>query len=235
MARSAREARRVLHPDGVFLVSTPNKLYYAESRADARSQSISRPRIRIRGIPRRATSEFSRPSLSSPEPRRGVRLLPARVTHAIDARLATRAGSPDRSALFPRGLCSTELLPELTAFLYVPRAANLLREREQHIHCSAMNWPRPNSGSTNSSSEPIRLLRTMTELTRISRAAEPLGARSRNRTGEPRSTASPSFRTNFKPSRPLPPRWRPATIARSPSSKRRIAQKTRGRSTLRPA
>ncbi len=27
------EARRMLHPEGTFLVSTPNKLYYAESRA----------------------------------------------------------------------------------------------------------------------------------------------------------------------------------------------------------
>ena len=49
-----REARRVLAPTGQFIVSTPNKLYYTESRGARGRESVSRPRIRVRGVPRRA-------------------------------------------------------------------------------------------------------------------------------------------------------------------------------------
>ena len=39
-------------PSGQLMVSTPNKLYYTESRGPAGRQSVSRARIRFRGIPR---------------------------------------------------------------------------------------------------------------------------------------------------------------------------------------
>ena len=44
------EARRVLSPSGKLVVSTPNKLYYTESRGRRRRQSVPRPRIRVRGV-----------------------------------------------------------------------------------------------------------------------------------------------------------------------------------------
>ena len=53
------EARRVLASDGVFLVSTPNKRYYAESRGAVGSESVSHTRIRIRRIPRRLARVLS--------------------------------------------------------------------------------------------------------------------------------------------------------------------------------
>ena len=46
------EVRRVLAPAGQFIVSTPNKLYYAEQRARGWSESVPRTRIRICRIPR---------------------------------------------------------------------------------------------------------------------------------------------------------------------------------------
>ena len=39
------EGRRLLHPNGVFLVSTPNKEYYTDSRGVRRTQSVSHSRI----------------------------------------------------------------------------------------------------------------------------------------------------------------------------------------------
>ena len=41
------------------------------------------------------------------------------------------AAPPD--AHFLIGLCSFGPLPDPTSFVYVPNAANLLREREQHV------------------------------------------------------------------------------------------------------
>ena len=51
LARTVARSARVLHAGWVFLVSTPNQLYYAESRGRM-AESVSRSRIRIRGIPR---------------------------------------------------------------------------------------------------------------------------------------------------------------------------------------
>ncbi len=126
------EARRLLHPNGTFLVSTPNKLYYAESRAD-------------RGPNPFHTHEFEfdefRDALAAVFP--GVTILlqnrlesQAFYPHArfvpVDAKLDTARGSPAEAHFF-LALCSVDHAPETRSFIYVPRAANLLREREQHI------------------------------------------------------------------------------------------------------
>jgi hypothetical protein len=46
--------------------------------------------------------------------------------------LNTARGSPAEAHFF-LALCSVDCAPETRSFIYVPRAANLLREREQHI------------------------------------------------------------------------------------------------------
>ena len=47
-------------------------------------------------------------------------------------RLDTATDEPANAHFFI-GVCSAEALPDIETFLYVPRAANVLREREQHI------------------------------------------------------------------------------------------------------
>jgi hypothetical protein len=49
-----------------------------------------------------------------------------------EAALARPSGDPETANFFI-GFCSSAPLPHLPAFLYAPRAANLLREREEHI------------------------------------------------------------------------------------------------------
>lgn len=126
------EARRLLHPSGTFLVSTPNKLYYAESRAKQGPNPFHTHEFEF--------SEF-RDALAAVFP--GVTVLlqnrlesqafyPHAVFAPVDAQLDTARGSPDEAHFF-LALCSIECQPEVRSFVYVPRAANLLREREQHI------------------------------------------------------------------------------------------------------
>ena len=53
--RTSDEARRVLKPAGVLLVSTPNKAYYAESRAEAGRIRFTATNSNTRNSKRRST------------------------------------------------------------------------------------------------------------------------------------------------------------------------------------
>lgn len=128
-----QEARRSLHPGGVFLVSTPNKLYYGESRAAEGPNPFHAHEFTF--------AEF-RDALSAVFPRIEILLQNRLETQAfyphatftpVDAQLDSARGSPDDAHFF-LALCSIDQPLHPNSFLYVPRAANLLREREQHIH-----------------------------------------------------------------------------------------------------
>jgi ubiquinone/menaquinone biosynthesis C-methylase UbiE len=130
------EGRRVLAPGGLFLVSTPNRVYYADSR-------------RLDGPNPYHVHEFEfeefEAALREFFPHVAI-LFQNRVeafafhghTHGqtgnpdIEVRLDTATDEPENAHFFI-GVCSNAALPDLETFLYVPRAANVLREREQHI------------------------------------------------------------------------------------------------------
>jgi SAM-dependent methyltransferase len=126
------EAGRVLEPRGVLIVSTPNKRYYAEARAKSGPNPFHEHEFEF--------SEF-RSALSEFFPH--VRILFQDHVEAFafydgtqvdnaQADLARPSGDPEAANFFI-GFCSCAPLPQLPAFLYAPRAANLLREREEHI------------------------------------------------------------------------------------------------------
>ena len=127
------ESRRVLHPDGIFLVSTPNKLYYAESRAKDGPNPFHAHEFEFADF-RAALSEFY-PHVSTLLQNRLESFLfsPAdRPPQPPDTRSDGIAGSPAEAHFF-MAVCSVNNRFDPRSFLYVPRASNLLRERERHI------------------------------------------------------------------------------------------------------
>lgn len=125
------EAARLLTHFGLFIVSTPNRVYYAESRRldgpnpyhrhefefDEFQSELRRrfPNVAILFQDRIEAFAFHGPTQRPPATQ-------------IDA----SPGDPENAHFFV-ALCSHAALPQLQPFIYVPRAANVLREREHHI------------------------------------------------------------------------------------------------------
>lgn len=127
-----KEARRVLHPSGVFLVSTPNKLYYAESRATNGPNPFHAHEFEFEEFRDAVAGVFPRVAILLQNRLESQAFYPHGVFAPVDARLDSARGSPAEAHFF-LAICSIDRAPETRSFVFVPRAANLLREREQHI------------------------------------------------------------------------------------------------------
>lgn len=128
-----QEARRSLHPGGVFLVSTPNKLYYGESRAAEGPNPFHAHEFTFAEFRDALSAVFPRIEILLQNRLEAQAFYPHATFTPVDAQLDSARGSPDDAHFF-LALCSIDQPLHPNSFLYVPRAANLLREREQHIH-----------------------------------------------------------------------------------------------------
>ncbi len=127
------EAHRVLEPSGLLIVSTPNKHYYAEARANSGPNPFHEHEFEFPEF-RTALSEFfPHVQILFQDRVEAFAFYDGAQASSTEADLAHASGDPETANFFI-GFCSSAPLPQLPAFLYAPRAANLLREREQHIH-----------------------------------------------------------------------------------------------------
>lgn len=155
--RFLQECARVLTPGGVFVVSTPNKSYYAESRAQSGPNPFHAHEF--------AAGEF-RAELSRVFPNTCLFLqnrvecftFVAESLEPADSRIDGGAG-PAEKAHFFIAVCSKSPLPECRPFLYLPKATNLLREREKHIRLLEDQLHRTQSWLAETQSERDRLLK----------------------------------------------------------------------------
>ncbi|MBA3974592.1 MAG: hypothetical protein C0504_10290 [Candidatus Solibacter sp.] len=127
------EARRLLAPGGQFVASTPNRLYYAETRKlsgpnpfHVRELDFDEFRAELNAVfpsvtlflQNHAASLVIRPAL-------------APLTHG-ELRVEPAEAEPANSHFFI-AVCASVTQTGSPTFVYLPAAANVLREREHHI------------------------------------------------------------------------------------------------------
>jgi SAM-dependent methyltransferase len=126
------EVRRTLAPNGQFIVSTPNKLYYTESRGIEGANPFHVHEFEFEEFHDELLSVFPYVSLYLENHVEGVAFQPNEPGNTVEVRLDSGDPVPNESHFFV-AVCAHR--PQLgnPAFVYVPRAGNVLRERERHI------------------------------------------------------------------------------------------------------
>ncbi len=126
------EARRVLEASGQLIVSTPNKLYYNESRGLEGANPFHVHEFDFAEFQQELKSVFPFVSMFLENHVEGVTFQPEETGNTVEVRVDSGEPQPDDSHFFV-AVCAHR--PQLgnPTFVYVPRAANVLRERERHI------------------------------------------------------------------------------------------------------
>lgn len=126
------EVTRVLHPEGLFLVSTPNRLYYAESRAQDGPNPYHVHEFEFEEFQAALAGCFPHVRILFQNRLESLAFYADPPVPRFQVRLDAASGTPSEAHFFV-AVCGIERIPELSTFIYVPRAANVLREREHHI------------------------------------------------------------------------------------------------------
>ena len=126
------EARRVLAPGGQLIVSTPNKLYYTESRGVQGANPFHVHEFDFGEFRGALESVFPHVALFLENHVEGVTFQPHQAGYTVETRVDAGDPLPDDSHFFV-AVCAHRPQVGNPTFVYVPRAANVLRERERHI------------------------------------------------------------------------------------------------------
>jgi SAM-dependent methyltransferase len=143
------DARRTLRTGGVLLVSTPNRVYYAESRASAGPNPFHTheydydefrtalhavfPHVHLWTQNHAAAIVFA-PEVPAPSRSRlGNASFIGSASSIGNASFQSRDREGAGSAHFFLAACSMQPLPAADTYAWIPNSGNVLREREQHI------------------------------------------------------------------------------------------------------
>lgn len=126
------EVRRTLAAGGRFIVSTPNKLYYAESRGESGSNPFHVHEFEYSEFVNELNQFFPHVQMYLQNHVEAVAFSPVGAGAGSTSEIRTSGPEPEAAHFF-LALCSSEPLPEAETFVWVPGTGNLLREREHHI------------------------------------------------------------------------------------------------------
>ena len=123
------ETARVLVPSGQLIVSTPNRDYYAESRAEANPFHVREFNyIEFRD---ELEERFPHVTMFLENHNNAITFTPLEVK-GVRTTLETAVPEPAQAHFFV-AVCSRQPLYGSPAFVYLPRSGNVLRDREKHI------------------------------------------------------------------------------------------------------
>ena len=169
------EARRVLTPGGLFLVSTPNKLYYADQRGQVGPNPFHEHEFEYEEFTQALSELFPRVEMLLQNRTEAFVYASARSSNP-QVRIESSQSDP-AAAHFFLALCGTALTPA-RSFVFVPAAANLLRERELHIERLASELDLKNQWLTGMTGQRDQLQKqhdvTLTQLEERNRWAQTL-------------------------------------------------------------
>jgi len=126
------EARRVLRPKGVLIVSTPNKLYYAEARGKSGPNPFHEHEFEFAEFQAALAQYFPHVAIFLQDRLEAFAFHPVEAAHLADGHLGRHTDDPTKANFFV-GICSCSPMTDAHPFVYVPKTSNLLGEREKHI------------------------------------------------------------------------------------------------------
>jgi ubiquinone/menaquinone biosynthesis C-methylase UbiE len=128
------EVCRVLAPDGLLVISTPNKDYYAESRRLSGPNPYHVHEFDSAEFVSELKALFAQVDLYLENHVEGIAFQPAGPAAAGQPELRQAASGADpATAHFFLAVCARSPHSAPAPFIYVPSAANILHERELHI------------------------------------------------------------------------------------------------------
>jgi ubiquinone biosynthesis O-methyltransferase len=129
--RFLEQARRVLAPDGQFVVSTPNRLYYAEARAGLGPNPFHVHEFEYHEFRSELEAVFPHVTMYL-ENHTDAIVFTAAANGPTDSAIDETDAAPEHAHFFV-AVCGLSPKTAAPGLVWVPRAANMLREREQHI------------------------------------------------------------------------------------------------------
>jgi 2-polyprenyl-3-methyl-5-hydroxy-6-metoxy-1,4-benzoquinol methylase len=126
------EACRLLAADGRFIVSTPNQEYYAASRGSSEPNPYHLHEFGFEEFREALGKLFRHVSMWMQNQVAAFALHPVQALAPAEA-FVESSGGEARHAHFFVAVCSNAAPAEVSSWIYVPKAANILRERELHI------------------------------------------------------------------------------------------------------
>ncbi len=130
------EVRRILSPEGVFIVSTPNIDYYAETRDETGPNPYHHHEFSFDEFRETLGRYFAHITIYTQNhvPAVAFQSINGSSNSAPIVRMQKAATETDlTSANFFIAVCSQVESPTISSFFYLPSTGNVLREREKHI------------------------------------------------------------------------------------------------------
>lgn len=132
--RLLSEAKRLLAPGGQFIVSTPNKSYYGESRRLSGPNPYHVHEFEYDEFRAALADVFPSVTIFVQNHVGGILFQPCGQAQSQSADVSVERGETDpESAHFYVAVCALSPQTGAPSYAYLPAAANVLRERELHI------------------------------------------------------------------------------------------------------